>query len=74
MIEPPCQALVRRVFKINDRILVSVELVGVKGIAGTMHCGRKRDLSSTIDRGMIKFAEYRRGRDAVEAVAVVEYP
>jgi hypothetical protein len=37
MIEPPSQPIVSAVLKIDDRVLVSVELFAVERVPGTMH-------------------------------------
>src|SRR5690606_12372927 len=72
MIEPPCQTLVRTIFEIHYRILISVELVAIKSVAGAMHRGRVRDLRVPIDGRTVKFCEDRGRRYAVKAVAVIE--
>jgi GNAT superfamily N-acetyltransferase len=74
MIEPPSEPLVRAVLEIYYRVLISVELLPVKGISGTVHCGGVGDLRIGMKRGPIKLGEYRGRRNAVETVAMVEYP
>ena len=72
MIEPPREPLVGTVFEINDRILVSIQLFPVKGIARPMHSGRITDLRIRVDLSAVKFTKDRRRRNAVKTVAVIE--
>ena len=72
MIEPPRQPLIRTIFEIDDRVLVSIELLTIKRISGTMHRRRVRDLSVRVNRRVIKFGKDRGRGDAVKAVAVIE--
>lgn len=74
MIEPPRQALIGAVLKIDDGILVTVKLIAVKGVSRPVHRRCVGDKGVRMHLGTIKFGKYRGGRNTVEAVAVIKYP
>ena len=73
MVEPPGQAVVRAVFEIDDRVLVTVELLAVERVSGPMHRWGIADLGSGTDLRGIELCKDRGRRDAVETIAVIQY-
>ena len=72
MVEPPRQAFVGRIFEIDDRVFVAVELIFVKRVAGAVHRRRIRDFRVRIYLSAVKFCKESGRRNAVEAVSVIK--
>src|ERR1700720_1625837 len=72
MIEPPGQFVRRRIFKIDDRILVAIKHFFVKEIAWTMQQSVVVDLCLGMDPFFIETCEGGGRSNAVKAVAVIK--
>src|SRR5690349_13769895 len=72
MIEPPRRLLRRRIFEIDDRILVGVKHRVVEEIAGPVQQPGVIDLGFRMNAFLVEASESGRRSDTVEAVAVVQ--
>ena len=57
MIEPPRQSLVGTIFKIDDRIFVTVKLFAIEGVSSTMHRRRVGDLGVGVHFRTVELAK-----------------
>src|SRR5688500_18699868 len=73
MVEPPRQPLIGAVFEINDRVLVGIQLLAIKGVIRAMHRGRVKKGGIGVNLGAVKFRKDGGRRDSVETIAVIEY-
>lgn len=72
MVEPPRQTLIGTILKIDDRVLIAVKLLSVKGVPRTVHRRRVGNFGSRSDRSRVELCEDRGRRNAVKAVTVIE--
>ncbi len=72
MVEPPRHTRRRRVFEINDGILVAVEHLFVEERVGPVEQPAIGDFSAGANLRAVEARENGGGSDAVETVAVVE--
>jgi hypothetical protein len=73
MIEPPIQARITGILKVDDRVFVSIELNVPKKMAGAMGQSLIYKFAVFVDCVLIEVAENGRGRQTIEAIVVKVY-
>src|SRR5258708_14150651 len=74
MVEPPREPWIRRVFELDDGVLVNVKQAVLENLGSLVSHSRESELRLRSKRALVKAAEVRgRGR-AVETVIVIEHP
>ena len=71
VIEPPGEALIARVFEVDDCILRTVKLDVEKKLTCAMRQSFVQKLGARADPLAVEMAEYGRGRQTIKAVIVV---